>query len=219
MSGKLVLTLNGATLLEYILDKELITIGRRADNDITIDNLAISSRHCQIITILNESFLEDLNSTNGTYVNGDSIKKHALMNGDVIGIGKNQLKYIADPDQDDAEALITSLGEKISAQMQIAQLQTPEPKAERVAKLQALNGSYVGQEIIVNKGLTTIGKAGAQVAAITQRPTGFFIVHVEGGANGSSPLVNGKSIGTQAHSLEDMDIVEVSGTKYQFTID
>lgn len=210
-SGKLVLSLNGSTLSEYLLDKELVTIGRRADNDITIDNLAISGHHCQIITILNESFLEDLNSTNGTYVNGDCIKKHALKHGDIIGIGKNQLKYLSDDSN-----ITTTFNDCLE---QLPQ-QSPNPDtSEAVAKLQALNGDKVGQIIAVTKGLTTIGRAGSQVAAITQRPTGFFIVHVEGGTNGSSPLVNGQSIGMQAHSLADMDIVEVSGTKYQFTID
>ncbi|HEY3487745.1 MAG TPA: FHA domain-containing protein, partial [Gammaproteobacteria bacterium] len=94
MPAKLVLVLNGATISEHQLSKETISIGRRPENDIQVDNLAVSGKHAQIITILNDSFLEDLNSTNGTYVNGSLIKKHALKHGDVIGVGKHQLKYI-----------------------------------------------------------------------------------------------------------------------------
>ena len=87
MPAKLVLSLNASVLGEYTLDKERITIGRKPENDIQIDNLAVSGQHAAIITILNDSFLEDLDSTNGTFVNGKLIKKHALKNGDVVSIG------------------------------------------------------------------------------------------------------------------------------------
>ena len=92
--AKLVLSMNGAVLGEFALDKERISIGRKPDNDIQIDNLAVSGKHALIITILDDSFLEDLGSTNGTYVNGKLVKKHALRNGDVIGLGKHELKYV-----------------------------------------------------------------------------------------------------------------------------
>jgi len=92
--GKLVLSLNGAVQGEFQLNKERMTIGRKPDNDVQIDNLAVSGKHALVITILDDSFLEDLGSTNGTYVNGKLIKKHALRDGDVIGIGKHELKYV-----------------------------------------------------------------------------------------------------------------------------
>ncbi len=104
--AKLVLSMNGVVQGEYPLDKERITIGRKPDNDIQIDNLAVSGKHALIITILDDSFLEDLGSTNGTYVNGKLIKKHALKDGDVITIGKHELKYInehASADDEDFE--------------------------------------------------------------------------------------------------------------------
>ncbi|MDX1443949.1 MAG: FHA domain-containing protein, partial [Gammaproteobacteria bacterium] len=91
--GKLILSLDGATLAEYEMDKERYTIGRLPDNDIHIDNMAVSGHHALIINILNDSFLEDLNSTNGTYVNGKLVKKHALQDGDTITIGKHTMKY------------------------------------------------------------------------------------------------------------------------------
>ena len=92
--GKLVLSLNGAVQGEFQLNKERMTIGRKPDNDVQIDNLAVSGKHALVITILDDSFLEDLGSTNGTYVNGKLIKKHALRDGDVVGIGKHELKYV-----------------------------------------------------------------------------------------------------------------------------
>jgi predicted component of type VI protein secretion system len=92
--AKLILSLEGSVIREIPLDKERITIGRKAQNDIQIENLAVSGEHACIVTILNDSFLEDLGSTNGTVVNGNQIKKHILQNNDVIEIGKYKMKYV-----------------------------------------------------------------------------------------------------------------------------
>jgi len=94
MAAKLILSMDGAVLQEYVLGKERMTIGRKPHNDIVIDNLAVSSEHAAIVTILNDSFLEDLDSTNGVVVNGVAIKKHFLQNNDLIEIGKYKLRYL-----------------------------------------------------------------------------------------------------------------------------
>lgn len=94
MAAKLILSMDGVVLHEYVLDKERMTIGRKAHNDVVIDNLAVSGEHAAIVTILKDSFLEDLDSTNGVIVNGVTIKKHFLQANDVIEIGKYKLKYI-----------------------------------------------------------------------------------------------------------------------------
>ena len=94
MAAKLILSMDGVVLQEYVLGKERMTIGRKAHNDIVIDNLAVSGEHAAIVTILNDSFLEDMDSTNGVMVNGAAIKKHFLQNNDVIEIGKYKLKYM-----------------------------------------------------------------------------------------------------------------------------
>jgi len=96
MAAKLILSMDGAVIKEYPLNKERMTIGRKAHNDIAIDNLAVSGEHAAIVTILHDSFLEDLDSTNGLEVNGVPTKKHFLQNNDVIEIGKYKLKYIND---------------------------------------------------------------------------------------------------------------------------
>src|SRR5690606_14534279 len=103
--ARLVLTLDGQVLAEYNMNKERYTVGRLPDNDIRIDNPAVSGHHSLIINILNDSFLEDLNSTNGTYVNGKLIKKHALQHGDVMTVGHHQLRFVEDDDaqQDEFE--------------------------------------------------------------------------------------------------------------------
>jgi len=91
--AKLILSVDGQVLKEHTLGKERTLIGRKPHNDIQIDNLAVSGEHAAIITILNDSFVEDLGSTNGTMVNGKPIKKHFLQHNDVIEIGKHKLKY------------------------------------------------------------------------------------------------------------------------------
>jgi pSer/pThr/pTyr-binding forkhead associated (FHA) protein len=97
MAAKLILSMDGLVLKEITLTKERTTIGRKPHNDIQIDNLAVSGEHAVIVTIMNDSFLEDLGSTNGTLVNGNQIKKHFLQNNDVVELGKYKLKYIAEP--------------------------------------------------------------------------------------------------------------------------
>jgi len=92
--AKLILSMDGLVLKEIPLSKERTTIGRKPHNDIQIDNLAVSGEHAVIVTILNDSFLEDLGSTNGTLINGNPVKKHFLQNNDVVELGKYKLKFI-----------------------------------------------------------------------------------------------------------------------------
>jgi len=96
MAAKIILSMDGVVLQEYALSKERMTIGRKSHNDIVIDNLAVSGEHAAIVTIQNDSFLEDLDSTNGVMVNGAATKKHFLQNNDVIEIGKYKIKYLND---------------------------------------------------------------------------------------------------------------------------
>ena len=224
MPAKLVLSLNASILGENTLDKERITIGRKPDNDIQIDNLAVSGQHAAIITILNDSFLEDLDSTNGTFVNGKLIKKHALKNGDVVSIGKHELKYIneeASADDDFEKTMIIRPGMASHAAAQAKAEEAPPaapppsggaapapaagaPAAAAASgemplgKIQVLSGPGAGKELELKKALTTLGRPGVQVAVITRRPQGYFITHVEG----SHPVVNGDSIGSQAHPTQ-----------------
>ena len=109
--AKLIITLNGQLLSEFELDKERISIGRKPNNDIPIDNLAISGEHAAIATFHNEAFVEDLGSTNGTLVNKQPITRHALHHGDEIEIGKYHLKYVN----------IQELGHKIEAHEKLTQ--------------------------------------------------------------------------------------------------
>jgi len=94
--AKLILSMDGQVLKEIPLSKERITIGRKAQNDVQIDNLAVSGEHAVIVSIMDDAFLEDLGSTNGTMVNGKTVKKHFLQDNDVVELGKYKLKYVVE---------------------------------------------------------------------------------------------------------------------------
>jgi pSer/pThr/pTyr-binding forkhead associated (FHA) protein len=278
--ARLILSLDSQVLAEYNMSKERYTIGRLPDNDVRIDNPAVSGHHSLIINILNDSFLEDLNSTNGTYVNGKLIKKHALhalQHGDVITIGHHQLRFsdqqASDTEQDEFEkTMVIPAGQQSAEQLAKAEEAAalaaaentpaevarnvdvrvemsalddkPEPKPEPkpapapaaaahtdtaagvdassapnalpLAKLQVLSGAFAGRELELTKALTTLGRPGVQVAAITRRAEGYFVVHVESGEEGDYPLVNGQPIGAQARKLTDNDVLQLAGVKMGF---
>ena len=262
--ARLILSLDGQTLAEYNMTKERYTVGRLPDNDIRIDNAAVSGHHSLIINILNDSFLEDLNSTNGTYVNGKLIKKHALQHGDVITVGHHQLRYVDDqaqPAADDEFEKTMVIEPNAHMEKQLAKVAratdaaavrempmrtaaaaapahaavaaaTPSaeprrsfqseldpiatPSALPLAKLQVLSGTFAGRELELTKALTTLGRPGVQVAAITRRAEGYFIVHVESASDQGFPLVNGMAIGPQARKLQDNDVIQLAGVKMGF---
>ena len=136
--AKLILSLEGSVIREIPINKERITIGRKAQNDIQIENLAVSSEHACIVTILADSFLEDMGSTNGTLVNGNSVKKHILQNNDVIEIGKYKMKYVIDattasasaaPNEDFEKTMVMRAPKAVAAAPKPAAPAAPAPAA------------------------------------------------------------------------------------------
>ena len=238
--AKLVLSMDGLVLKEIMLSKERTSIGRKPHNDIQIDNLAISGEHAVIVCILNDAFLEDLNSTNGTYVNSQPVKKHVLKDGDVVELGKYRLKFIKDTPDFSAgstfeKAFIaapeaakltnaprghtdTMVGFGVETSVDgssTTSWNSPEGVGanDPVGVVQILSGKNAGRELELAKSLTTLGKPGTQVAVITRRPHGYFLTHVEGD---SFPILNGRQLDAQAHLLADQDVIEISGVKMGF---
>jgi pSer/pThr/pTyr-binding forkhead associated (FHA) protein len=228
--ARLILSLDTTVLAEYNMNKERYTIGRLPDNDIRIDNPAVSGHHSLIINILNDSFLEDLNSTNGTYVNGKLIKKHALQHGDVITAGHHQLRFVEDDEaqQDEFEKTMVIQPsarpvEKVRAAVNNDTAATASRRTIgngaaplKKAKLQVLSGAFAGRELELTKALTTLGRPGVQVAAITRRSEGYYIVHVDSESDNNFPLVNGAPIGSSARKLADNDVIQLAGVKMGF---
>lgn len=236
--AKLHISLDGNSLGEFPLNKERATIGRRPGNDIHIDNLAVSGDHAVIVTIAGDSFLEDLNSTNGTLVNHKPIKKHVLEHADVIEFGKYQLRYentaqqkssaqrhgfentaVMRPAklevpkaQDDIKADVGEMPQQVIVKP-VSMLQELVSNTPKIGCLQILSGSNSGHEMLLNKALTTFGEPGVQLVVITKRPHGYFLSHVEGEKR---PLINGQKLGSQAHELLERDVIELVGMTMEF---
>jgi pSer/pThr/pTyr-binding forkhead associated (FHA) protein len=151
--AKLILSMDGLVLKEIPLAKERTTIGRKPHNDIQIDNLAVSGEHAVIVTILNDSFLEDLGSTNGTVVNGNAIKKHFLQNNDIIELGKYKLKFVGEA----APAAAGAGGGAEKADFEKTMVLRPSQMKAAAEAAKAMAAAAGG------------GAAGAQAAAVAQR--------------------------------------------------
>ncbi|MEX0963489.1 MAG: FHA domain-containing protein [Pseudohongiellaceae bacterium] len=222
MPGKLEFSFNSNRLGEFVLDKEVMTIGRKDDNDIRIENLAVSGRHAKILTIFDDSFLEDLDSTNGTYVNGQPINKHPLKHGDVITIGKHELRYINESlsaGDDDKTVLIrrqpgltTAPGPNLNEPINM-----PGASAGLdAAKLQILNGKGAGKELALAKPSVKLGKSGAEVVQINKRPDGHFIVNLDQDSGNSTITINGEAVGSRAVKLNNHDVIEINKLKIEY---
>jgi pSer/pThr/pTyr-binding forkhead associated (FHA) protein len=222
---KMIVSIDGVVIKEVQLTKDRTTLGRRPYNDIVIDNLAVSGEHAVLQMTGNEVYLEDLNSTNGTYVNGKAVKKQLLQNNDTVEIGKYKIKYInevAGPTFEKtmilkAGALPPMPPAPAPAQAGAAPATAAQAQAADLGQVHAaikvLSGAAAGREVPLVKVVTTIGKPGVAVAAITKRPHGFVVAHVEGV---NKPTLNGAAIGADPVTLKNGDLLELAGTQMQF---
>lgn len=211
--GKIILSMDGLVLKELALRQERLTVGRKPHNDIQIDNMSISGEHAVIVTILGDSFLEDLDSTNGTLVNGQPVKKHFLRDGDVVELGKYQLKYL-----EDAPPLGLIEVADVSPPLPLEAVQLPQ--AEEVvlqphATLQLLTGPNAGRFLSLTKPRTSVGRPGVQIAIIERHDEGHYISHADGSV---PPMLNGQYINTDTKILRDRDILEISGVGMEFRV-
>ncbi|MBW0169364.1 MAG: FHA domain-containing protein [Hydrogenophaga sp.] len=204
---KMIVSIDGVVIKEVQLTKDRTTLGRRPYNDIVIDNLAVSGEHAVMQMSGMDVFLEDLNSTNGTYVNGKAIKKQQLQNGDAVEIGKYKIKFVHEGASESYEkTMVISAGSVVeSGDAQGAPLGN--------AAIKVMSGTAAGREVPLVKVVTTIGKPGVAVAAITRRPHGYVVALVEGT---QKPTINGNPIGTDAVNLNHGDLLELAGTQMQF---
>ena len=205
---KMIVSIDGVVIKEVQLTKDRTTLGRRPYNDIVIDNLAVSGEHAVMQMSGMDVFLEDLNSTNGTYVNGKAIKKQQLQSGDTVEIGKYKIKFVHEGANESHEKTMV-----INAGAVVAAAEPSVTMAVANAAIKVMSGTAAGREVPLVKVVTTIGKPGVAVAAITRRPHGFVVALVEGV---QKPTINGNPIGTDAVNLRNGDMLELAGTKMQF---
>jgi hypothetical protein len=214
--GKLVVSLDGVVIKDVQLTKDKTTLGRRPYNDIVIDNLAVSGEHAVLQMVGADVFIEDLNSTNGTYINGKAIKKQLLSNNDIVEIGKYKIKFLLEDSGDYEKTMILKPGSGASSGFGLPSSfgSQPMPLASAApATIKVLTGAAAGREVALTKVVTTVGKPGVQVASITKRPSGYVFAHVEGSAR---PSVNGIPLTGESISLRSGDLIELAGTQMQF---
>ena len=213
---KMIVSLDGVVIKEVQLTKDRTSLGRRPYNDVVIDNLAVSGEHAVLQMSGTEVYLEDLNSTNGSYVNGKAVKKQQLLHGDTVEIGKYKIKYVSEaslPAYDKTMVFKAGAAAFAAAAATAAPLVGAGSVATANASIKVMSGAAAGREVALVKVVTTIGKPGVAVAAITKRPQGFVLAHVEGT---NRPTLNGAAIGAEAVSLKNGDLLELAGTQMQF---
>lgn len=201
--AKIIVAKGDTVLQEMDLSKERITIGRRSFNDIVINDLAISGEHAVIVTEKGDSFLEDLNSTNGTQINGQPVRKHFLQDQDVIVLAQYTVTYLEH-----------SIGDNFSPDRGPA----PPPFFEcrdKVPVLTLLNGVNAGKKTLLTKPITTVGQLGVQVAVVAMSADGYVLMHIDGDVY---PVVNGRSIGRTPCSLTNGDVIDLQYGKMKFAL-
>ena len=224
--GKLVVSLDGVVIKEVQITKDKTTLGRRPYNDIVIDNLAVSGEHAVLQMVGADVFIEDLNSTNGTYINGKAIKKQLLTHNDTVEIGKYKIKFLVDESGEYEKTMIMRPGGSApppggqpsasTGNSGFGGLHSPPPPPPPVvqpASIKVLNGAAAGREVTLTKVVTTVGKPGVQVASITKRPNGYAFAHVEGATR---PSINGVPLVGDSVPLRNGDVIELAGTQMQF---
>ena len=225
--GKLVVSLDGVVIKDVQITKDKTTLGRRPYNDIVIDNLAVSGEHAVLQMLGNDVFIEDLNSTNGTYINGKAIKKQMLAHNDTVEIGKYKIKFLSEENAEYEKTMImrpSAAAAPAAASPSAYARSTPLPHPSSVAQspaagaapaasIKVLSGAAAGRSVGLTKVVTTVGKPGVQVASITRRPHGYVLAHVEGAHR---PSINGTPLLNETAPLTNGDLIELAGTQMQF---
>ncbi len=219
--AKLVITLDGKVLKEVVLSKDRTTLGRRPYNDVVIDNLAVSGEHAVLLrdsgTDAESYTIQDLGSTNGTYLNGAPIKSSPFREGDTVDIGKYSLRLLSDTRQTtfgpSRFGASTGFGNSRFGNSGFSDSRTRAGDAERSYKIKVLSGDAAGREILLSKEQTTFGQRGTLVVSVMHKPRGYELVQVEGEKRAQ---VNGISLGLMPVVLRSGDVINLTGIQLQF---
>jgi hypothetical protein len=198
---QLIVTVEGVEVRQVYLTKDRTTLGRAPENDLVLQNPAVSGRHCVFdLKGLAEVHVEDAGSTNGTFVNNNRVTRHKLEDEDVIAISSFRIRYLAHK---------SDSGFGATAAM------TQVPQQGSVACFRVLSGSSAGLEVPVNKAVSTFGKPGVAIIAVSHRRTGYFAAHLAGD---QEPMLNGRPLGHDPVQLAHDDVLELAGTRMQFVL-
>jgi len=219
--AKLIIKFNDVVIDQIVLKQGDMNIGRRPGSDVLLDNLAVSGNHASIFTIGEDSFIQDLNSTNGTFVNNKKIGKHHLENGDVVSIGNHTLSYINEnatrsaPDL--AKTVIISGRKQDEIIAQIAKASSPsavqDQETPKTGSLFILSGTNSGKRIDLTTSTTNLGRAGKRAGIITRNGNRFLLLP---GDEGLSPKLNGSKVAGNGEELKNGDLIEIADARMQF---
>ena len=213
---RMIVSIDSVVIKEVELTKERTTLGRRPYNDIVIDNLAVSGEHAVIHMTDDGVEIEDVGSTNGTYVNAKAVTRQELRNGDIIEVGKYKIRFLQEAEGENFEKTMLVKPGMVSPSMvapRAAAAATPQAAVPLSAVIRVMSGAAAGREVALLKVVTTIGKPGVAVASITKRHQGHVLAHVEGP---DRPLLNGTLMGEAPVSLKHGDRITLAGTEMQF---
>lgn len=204
---KLTVSVDGVEIQQVYLHRTRTNLGRRPDNHIVLPDLAVSGAHCAFtLHGLSEVVVEDLGSTNGTYINGHMVRKHQLQDGDEITIGKFKIHYASTNE-------LTEAGKTTA--MHLDDFSKPQTTGAQHASLKVLSGSSAGLEIPVVKAVATFGKPGVSLVVIAHRRQGYFVSCMD---STQPPTLNGKPISDDPVLLAHRDILELAGTAMEFLL-
>ena len=213
---RMIVSIDSVVIKEVELTKERTTLGRRPYNDIVIDNLTVSGEHAVIHMTDDGVEIEDVGSTNGTYVNAKAVTRQELRNGDIVEVGKYKIRFLQEAEGENFEKTMLVKPGMVSPSMvapRAAAAATPQAAVPLSAVIRVMSGAAAGREVALLKVVTTIGKPGVAVASITKRHQGHVLAHVEGP---DRPLLNGTPMGEAPVSLKHGDRITLAGTEMQF---
>ncbi len=215
--SKLVVTLDGAVVNEFIIDKDSISIGRKLNNDIQLSELTVSGHHSTIFNADNQTYVKDNASTNGTLLNGVRITKSILEHGDIIQIGNYQFAYHAA--QDVYEPTMFIKAEFEESKSEISVIDPIETTNMPVAGVRVLTGPLKSKVLELRKPFNTIGFDGEKFAIIARNPDGYTISALNDKKfkrAADIPKINGTVLGKDFKKLKDHDIIELLDTQIEF---
>ena len=222
--AKIVVSLDGQIIEQRVVKEDQVVLGRNADCDLVMDDGEVSGRHASITTVVNDHFLEDLSSTNGTLVNGRRVTRHLLEHNDVVFIGPYRIKYMNAASVGvgfDRTQIISPLAPRVApANTQVVAAELDSAAASTRAtrarfpkgKLVATTGSSAGAERLIDGLLLPVGREGRALGVINRRPLGCFLTQVSGRAL----ELNGKPLGRDPVQLTDGDEIVVGSDKLIF---
>jgi len=213
---KLILTLDGAVIREYSIDKDSISIGRKHGNDIQLNDLTISGRHSLITKVGDNVFIDDLGSTNGSLLNGARVAKSKLHHSDIIQVGNYQFTFFSNEEEDYEPTMFLRAEIEETKIIDTKQKQSSENTGAKLGAVKVLSGPLKNKILELRKPFNTLGFNGSKMAIIARNTSNYTISAIVNKDSFNIAMVNGNDIPQEAIELKDNDIIELANTKIEF---